>query len=69
MELCGYMKEKNFLLVLDDFFSWLDLQEVGMPFGDGKHSNVLFSTCRKDMIGEIGAEEFIEIQLFIVRLW
>lgn len=57
-----YLKEEKFCLVLDDLWSRLDLQELGVAFGDGKNSKVLFSTCRKDLIGEMGTEESIEIQ-------
>jgi hypothetical protein len=64
LDLKSLLAQRNktgFLLVLDDLWSPDNLQELAMLFRDDEHSKVLFSTRRKDLIGEMGAEESIEI--------
>eukprot|EP00253_Pinus_taeda_P010460 PITA_10460 len=60
--LSASMESKTFLLVLDDLWSRLDLQELGVAFGRNKHRKVMFSTQRRDLIKEMRVEESIEIQ-------
>lgn len=56
------LKDKNFLLVLHNLRNPLDLKELGVQFGNGKGSKVVFSTSNKRLIKAMNAEESIEMQ-------
>jgi hypothetical protein len=62
MKLCAYMKTKKFFLVLDDMWRALYLKELGVEFGKNKGSKVVFTTRNRDLIGEMNAKQFMEIQ-------
>jgi len=62
MKLSAHLKTKNFFLILDDMWSLLDLKELGVEFGTDKGSKVVFSTRNRDLIGEMNAEESMEIR-------
>ena len=52
------LKEKKFLLILDDMWSPLDLdEEVGIPVGNDKGSRVIISTRSRDVIRRMGATD------------
>ena len=43
------LKRKNFLLILDDIWSAVNLEELGVAFGTDKGSKVVFSTRQRDL--------------------
>jgi disease resistance protein RPS2 len=49
MALFANLKNKKFLLVLDDIWTALDLEELGVGFGTHKGSKVVFSTRDRDI--------------------
>jgi disease resistance protein RPS2 len=62
MKLCAYMKTKKFFLVLDDMWGALYLKELGVEFGKNKGSKLVFTTRNRDLIQEMNAKQFMEIQ-------
>jgi hypothetical protein len=62
MKLCAYMKTKKFFLVLDDMWGALYLKELGVEFGKNKGSKLVFTTRNRDLIREMNAKQFMEIQ-------
>lgn len=62
MKLSAYLKTNRFLLILDDMWSGLNLKELGVEFGTGKGSKLVFSTRNRDLIAEMDAEMSIEIR-------
>ena len=63
MQLLAYLKTKKFLLILDNLWTPLDLTELGVDFVTDKVIKVLFSTCRRDLITEMDADEAMQLQL------
>lgn len=55
-------KKFQFCLVLDNLWSPLNLQELGVKFGHNKYSKIVFSTWKKDLIPAMRVEKYIEIQ-------
>lgn len=62
MKLSAHLKTRKFLLVLDDMWSVVDLKELGVEFGENKGSKVVFTTRNRDLIREMKAKEYMEIQ-------
>jgi disease resistance protein RPS2 len=62
MKLCAYMKTKKFFLVLDYMWRALYLKELGVEFGKNKGSKLVYTTQNRDLIGEMNAKQFMEIQ-------
>jgi hypothetical protein len=61
MKLYAFLKKKKFLLILDDIWRPLDLQELGIGFGEDKGSKVVFATSIRDM-ALMEAEESTEVE-------
>lgn len=61
MLLSANLEKKKFLLIVDDLWSPLDLQELGVAFGEGKQSKLLFSTRNRALFPLMKADESIEM--------
>lgn len=62
MKLSAYLKAKNFFLVLDDMWTEIDLEKLGVEFNNHRVSKVIFSTRNRDLIEEMKAEESMKIE-------
>jgi len=58
MKLSSSLEKKRFLLILDDLWSPIDLDEVGVKFGDHNHSKVLISSRYKYVVETMAANEY-----------
>jgi len=61
MMLSATLKKRKFLLMLDDIWSAVDFQELGLAFETGKGSKVVFSTRSRDL-ASMDAEQSIEVK-------
>lgn len=61
-KISAYLKDKSFLLVLNNMTKPVALNELGVEFGNDKGSKVLFSTRYRNLIPTMKADESIEIQ-------
>jgi disease resistance protein RPS2 len=58
MKLSASLEKKRFLLILDDLWSKMDLNKVGVKFGRDKGSKVLISSRSRDVIKTMGASDY-----------
>lgn len=63
MQLFANLKNKKFLLILDDLWRALDLKELGVAFETDKGSKVVFSSRNKDFV-LTEDQESMELELF-----
>ncbi|XP_057513867.1 LOW QUALITY PROTEIN: disease resistance protein At4g27190-like [Actinidia eriantha] len=57
--------EKKILVILNDVWNTLELEEVGIPFGeDHKGCKILLTSRSQDVCSEMGAQKTFPIQLF-----
>ncbi|OMO51703.1 Disease resistance protein [Corchorus olitorius] len=58
-------KEKNILVILDDIFTSLKLEEVGIAFGDHEHRGckVLITSRDPNVLHEMNAQRFFQVDL------
>jgi len=62
IRLCNYLKENKFLLVLDDMWKPIQLEEeLGIPFDNDKGSKVVISTCSRGVIRGMREDDSIPI--------
>lgn len=63
-ELSNYLKEKKVLLILDDVWNQIHMEEeLGIPLGNYKGSRVVISTRSKEVIRKMGANDDYSIQI------
>ncbi|XP_058074795.1 disease resistance protein RPS2-like [Magnolia sinica] len=57
------LREKKFMLLLDDIWEWLDLEMVGIPHPSSQSmSKVVFTTRFEDICGRMAANEKIRVE-------
>ena len=62
LKLLEYLKTKKFLLICDDMWSPLDLNELGMEFGHEKGSKFICSSRMSHVIEGMGTKNSLYIQ-------
>jgi disease resistance protein RPS2 len=63
MKLFEALGQKKFLLILDDMWHPIDLNEVGVKFGDHNRSKVLMSSRSRDVIRTMGASDDYSLKI------
>lgn len=56
MQLSAHLKTKNFFIVLEDMWSTLDLEQLGVELNDDRASKLIFSTRNRSLVEEMKAE-------------
>ncbi|XP_028766607.1 probable disease resistance protein At5g63020 [Neltuma alba] len=54
--LCNILKNKAFVLLLDDVWGWIDLLKLGVPFPNNHECKIIFTTRLKVVCGQMGAD-------------
>ncbi|CAN6980891.1 unnamed protein product, partial [Brassica rapa subsp. trilocularis] len=62
-DIYAHMKNKKFVLLLDDIWRKVDLTEIGVPFPTRENGcKVVFTTRSKEVCGRMGVDDPMEVQ-------